>query len=134
MRVTASGAQQVSEYVRATLLLASLTPACRSSFRQHWIFCNPNWIGIGCCLASTSNTEESRGTLEHCLVSSRSPVELRADDLALSDIYHSYLSLAALALGRQEAALAELDPAWNVSKKVKERMRIALDAARLNEK
>ena len=48
--------------------------------------------------------------------------------LYLSDIYHTYLGLAALALSGGRDGLAELDPAINVSKVLLARLKKAIES------
>lgn len=55
--------------------------------------------------------------------------------LPLADVYHTYLSLAALSLGgAQSSEMRQLDPRWNVEVGVAERIKKRIGAGRPKEK
>lgn len=111
---------------QGTLSLPSLELTHASCWRPRSISCGPSWIRIGCSTASTRATAVSHASQVRCQVRSR-PIYPRTADASALDVYHTYLSLAALSLGdSRDVPLHQLDAAWNVASSVAARMRIAL--------
>lgn len=102
---------------------ASRPDLSHSSFAHISTSSDQNSIDAGCTHASIQRTEESLANPARTQVRLLAPPFPRfALTSSRADVYHTYLSLAALSLGG-EPGLEPLDAAWNVSTKVAERIR-----------